>query len=313
MKTIVIALGGNAILRADQEGTAEEQLVNVRKTCKSIADMVASGFRVVITHGNGPQVGNILIQNEEAAGTVPTWPLDFLVAQSQGLIGYMVQQSLENELNSRGIKAEVVTVISQVVVDPADPAFENPTKPVGPFFTPEKAKRLMEKRGYLMKEAYHGWRRVVPSPRPLYIRERETVRRLVSEGAIVITSGGGGIPVVVGVDGMLRGIEAVVDKDLAGQRLALDVGAETFLILTDVENVMLDYGKPTERPLRRVDPAGVRRYLAEGQFPPGSMGPKMEAAAGFVEGGGRRAIITSLEMANRGLAGETGTIVSQED
>lgn len=309
MDTIVVALGGNAILKAKQRGTDEEQLANVRETCKEIAGMIAAGHRVVITHGNGPQVGNILIQNEEASPIVPAMPLDICGAESQGLIGYMIQRSLVNALAAREIERPVVTLVTQVLVDGDDPAFENPTKPIGPFYTEEKARQLMERRGFRMVEdSNRGWRRVVPSPDPRQICERDAIRFLVGAGAVVIASGGGGIPVRRTPDGELVGVEAVIDKDLAGQRLAADVGADIFLILTDVPQVALNFGRPDQTFLSRVTAARARQYIAQGHFRPGSMLPKVEAAVRFVEGGGKLAIITSLELAGVALRGEAGTI-----
>lgn len=307
-KTIVVALGGNAILRAGEKGTAAEQLANVRLTCQHITTMIREGYRVVITHGNGPQVGNILIQNEQAADILPPLPLDMCGAESQGLIGYMIQQTLGNELRAGDLDRPVVTLVTQVVVDSHDPAFSTPTKPIGPYFTGRRAQRLIEARGYQMREFNHGWRRVVPSPHPQGIWERELVKKLMEQGVIVIASGGGGIPVVA-EGGFLRGVEAVVDKDLAGERLAMDVGADILLMLTDVEMVALDYGQPAEQFFLTLDPAAARGYLAAGQFPPGSMGPKIEAAAAFVDGGGECAIITSLDKAVAALKGKTGTMI----
>ncbi|MDQ7793458.1 MAG: carbamate kinase [bacterium] len=307
---VVVALGGNAILQADQRGTAADQRANVAVTAGQIADLIANGWEVVVTHGNGPQVGNILIQNEEAAGVVPAMPLDVCGAQSQGQLGYFLQQALANLLRERNVERPVVTLVSQVVVSRDDPAFDSPTKPIGPFCTRERAERLMRERGYVMREAGHrGWRRVVPSPEPETIVERDTIKQLIRVGTVVIAVGGGGIPVFRRGDGRLEGVEAVIDKDLAGQRLALDVGATHFLILTDVDRVFLDYGGPRQRGLDSVTVATARRHLAQGQFAPGSMGPKMEAAVRFVENGGKLCAITSLDRAAAALRGEAGTSV----
>lgn len=306
----MVALGGNAILQPRQRGTYEEQLHNVRLTCAQIASMIELGHEVVLTHGNGPQVGNILIQNEEAAAIVPPMPLDVCGAQSQGLIGYMIQQCLRSELQSRGISKDVVTLITQVLVDPLDIAFSNPTKPVGPFFTEERARRLVAEKGYIMKEdSGRGWRRVVPSPDPKQILEKEVILCLLREGVVVIAAGGGGVPVVREGDG-IRGIEAVIDKDLAGERLAEDVGADMFMILTDVPNVFLDWGKPTQRALRDVDVLSARCYQREGHFKAGSMGPKVEAACRFVENTGRVAVIAALSEALQALKGAAGTRIT---
>ncbi len=310
-KTIVIALGGNAILQAGQRGTAEEQLENIEATCRSIADLVEAGYRVVVTHGNGPQVGNILLQNEEASRVVPALPLDFCGAESQGMIGYMIQRSLANELQSRGIERLTCTVVTQVLVDPDDPAFENPSKPIGPYYNESKVPEL-EAKGYVMAEIPgRGWRRVVPSPEPKAIVEREVITKLVEAGVIVIASGGGGIPVAKRDDGSLYGVEAVIDKDLAGQKLARDVGAHIYLILTDVERACLNYGQEDEKPLGTLTPEEARKYVEEGHFAAGSMGPKVVAAVRFVEEGGERAIITALDRARDALEGETGTEITR--
>lgn len=307
MKKIVVALGGNAILQAGQKGTAEEQLANVRLAAEQIGQLVLAGHQVVLTHGNGPQVGNILLQNAAASPTVPAMPLDICGAQTQGFIGYLLQQSLANILGQHGYSKPVVTVVTQVVVDADDPAFSNPTKPIGPFYSAEEAQELIAK-GLAMQEdrARGGWRRIVPSPVPVRIWEREAIVNLIDSGAIVIAAGGGGIPVVETVSG-LRGVEAVIDKDLAGQRLANDIGADILLILTDVEAVALDWGLPTQRWLHDVSLAQARSYHAAGHFQAGSMGPKVAAACNFLDAGGEMAIITSLQAVSQALAGETGT------
>jgi len=308
-KTVVVALGGNAILQRGQRGTFEEQLANVYHTAEQLAEMVLSGeWRIVITHGNGPQVGNILLQQEAAKEVVSPMPMDVCGAESQGLIGYMIQQALHNILEKRGRgDIPIATVVTQVLVDKSDPAFQNPTKPVGPFYSEEEAKKLQAEKGWhVVEDAGRGWRRVVPSPDPKAIVERDFIRILVENRAIVIASGGGGIPVIK-EDGELKGVEAVIDKDLAGERLAEDVGADVFLILTDVDKVKLNYGKPDERPLDRMTVEEAKRYLAEGHFAKGSMEPKVKAAVRFVEAGGERAVIAALDQAQAALAGETGT------
>lgn len=310
-KTVVVALGGNAILQRGQKGTFEEQLKNVYHTAQQLAEMVLSGeWRIVITHGNGPQVGNILLQQDAAKGVVPPMPMDACGAQSQGLIGYMIQQSLKNILAERGRgDIPIATVVTQVLVDKDDPAFRSPTKPVGPFYSEEEAKRLrVEKGWHVVEDAGRGWRRVVPSPDPKAIVERDAIRILVENRAIVIASGGGGIPVIE-EDGALKGVEAVIDKDLAGERLAEDVKADVFLILTDVDRVKLNYGKPDERPIERMTVEEAKRYMAEGHFAKGSMEPKVRAAVRFVEAGGERAVIASLAQARAALAGQAGTQV----
>ncbi len=314
MSRIVVALGGNAILKPKQRGTITEQLENVRTTSRQIASMIAMGHEVVVTHGNGPQVGNILLQNEEAykAAGIPPMPLDVCGSKSQGLLGYLIQRSLRNELVTRGIRKHVATIVTQVLVKRDDPAFLNPEKPIGPFYTPERARRLANERGYVMKEdANRGLRRVVPSPDPTRIVEIEVIRTLVDAGNIVIASGGGGIPVIEDDRGRLEGIEAVIDKDLAGERLATDLKADTFLILTDVDQVALDFGKPTQRFISQASVSEVRNWQQESHFRPGSMGPKVEAAVRFVLAGGDRAVITSLEAACAALDG-AGTHITRE-
>jgi carbamate kinase len=311
MERVVIALGGNAIKEPKARGTAEEQRAAVEQSCVEIAEIVAAGYRVVLTHGNGPQVGNLLLQQEAAAELVPPMPLDICGAMTQGQIGYLIQQKLTEKLRAGGISIPVATVITQVLVDENDPAFQNPTKPIGPFYTEERARELME-HSYVMRrvaDAERGWRRVVPSPDPKEIVELETIRALVAAGQIVISCGGGGIP-VVRRGGRLQGVAAVIDKDLVSALLAKALGAEIFLNLTDVESVALNYGTPEQVDLRYLSLAEAKRYLAEGHFPPGSMGPKIEAAIRFLENGGRRTIITSLEQAHRALQGLVGTEIT---
>jgi len=309
MSTIVIALGGNAILQPGQAGTAAEQAANIRTTCLQIAGMIAAGHQVVVTHGNGPQVGNLLIQQEEASAVVPPMPMDVCGAQSQGMLGYWMQNQLDNLLRERGIVRPVVTVVTQVLVDREDPGFKNPTKPVGPFYTPARAERNMQEKGWVMKEdAGRGWRRVVASPNPIAIWEKDAIRALINAGATVICSGGGGVPVYLD-GGKLVGCEAVIDKDLAGQRLAADVDADLFCILTDVPKVCLNYKQPNQVMLDRVTVGEMRTYIKEGHFKPGSMGPKVEAILRFVEATGRWGVISSLEYATAAVEGKAGTVI----
>jgi len=273
--------------------------------------MIEQGWDVVITHGNGPQVGFILLRSELASHVLHTVPLDSCGADTQGAIGYMIQQSLYNEFLKRGMKKQAVTVVTQVVVDKDDPAFQNPTKPIGPFYTEAEAKRLAAERGWAVKnDAGRGWRRVVPSPIPQEIVEQEAIKALIEQGFVVIGVGGGGIPVVRETDGSLRGVEAVIDKDYASSLLASGIGADLFLISTAVEKVALNYGKPNQVWLDRMTLAEAKRYLSEGHFPPGSMGPKIEAIIQFLEKGGKEALITSPESIERALAGETGTRIA---
>ena len=312
-KRVMIALGGNAIKQPDEWGTAEEQMRNVAVACRQIAEIARRGYEIVLTHGNGPQVGNLSIQQEQAQDLVPPQPLVVLGAMTQGQIGYMIQQNLRNELADDG--KQVVTIVTQVVVDKDDPDFEDPHKPVGPFYPKEEAKRLEAEKGWTFRKVRPSsdrpWRRVVPSPKPLRIVEGPAIKRVVEAGMIVIASGGGGIPVIVNEEGKLEGVDAVIDKDLAGEVLAEEVEADILLILTDVDSARLDYGKPTERPIRQMTASQARAHIAEGQFPPGSMGPKVEACIRFVEHGGDRAIITSLERAAEALEGEAGTLITR--
>jgi len=310
-KTVVVALGGNAILQPGQKGTFEEQYGNVHRTVEQLAAMVLSGkWRLVITHGNGPQVGNILLQQDAAKAVVPPMPMDVCGAESQGFIGYMIQQAFHNVLAHAGRgDIPVATIVTQVLVDKADPAFENPAKPVGPFYSAEEAKRLQAEKGWhVVEDAGRGWRRVVPSPDPKAIVEREAIRLLVENRAIVVASGGGGIPVIK-EDGTYRGVEAVIDKDLAGERLAEDVGAAVFLILTDVDRVRLNYKRPGEKVLDRLTVAEAKGYAQQGHFAKGSMEPKVKACVRFIEAGGERAVIASLAQAVEAGEGRAGTQV----
>jgi carbamate kinase len=311
-KKVMIALGGNAIKQPDERGTVEEQMRNVATACGQIAEIARAGYGVIITHGNGPQVGNLAIQQEQAQDIVPAQPLVVLGSMTQGQIGYMMQQNLINRLGEDGW--EVVTVVTQVLVDRGDPDFTDPHKPVGPFYTEHEANTLKAEKGWTIKVVRPNndrpYRRVVPSPIPLGIVEGKSIKKMVDAGMIVIASGGGGIPVIRTQDGKLEGVDAVIDKDRAGGVLAEEVEADIFLILTDVDSVMLDYGKPNQRPVAQMNLEEAKRYMAEGHFLPGSMGPKVEACTRFVEDGGEKAIITSLAKAVDALKGETGTIIS---
>jgi carbamate kinase len=307
-RRIVVALGGNAILQPGERGTIEEQRARVAAAAANLARLVEEGHELILVHGNGPQVGILAIQNEEASALVPAMPLDVLGAESQGMIGYIIQQGLANELRRRGIDRPVLSVVTQVEVDPADPAFGDPTKPIGPFYTPERARQMMEKQGWVMKEdARRGWRRVVASPKPRRIVERPGIEQLVRQGYIVIACGGGGVPVLRQPDGSYAGVEAVIDKDLAACMLALSVEADVFMILTDVAEVKLHYKTPQEKSLGAVPLAEMERYIEEGHFAAGSMGPKVEAAVTFARERGRTAIITALECPLEAIAGKAGT------
>lgn len=312
MRRVVIALGGNAILQRGQKGTYEEQMTNVMKTAKQIVDIILDGdYEVVITHGNGPQVGALLLHMDagQSVHGIPAQPMDVAGAMTQGQIGYMIQQAIRNELKRRGVERPVATIVTQTLVDKNDPAFQNPSKPVGPFYDEETAKRLAKEKGWVVVEdAGRGWRRVVPSPDPIGHVETPVIQDLVAKGFIVIASGGGGVPVIE-EDGVLKGVEAVIDKDLAGEKLAEEVNADIFMILTDVNGAAINYGKPDERWLGKVTVEELRRYYEEGHFKKGSMGPKVLAAIRFVEWGGERAIIAALDKAVEALEGNTGTQV----
>jgi len=275
---VLVALGGNAIKQVYERGTAEEQFRNIRETCKRILEMIKRGYRVVITHGNGPQAGNLLIQQEEGSSLVPPQPLDVVGAMTQGQIGYMLQQTLINDLKDAGLDVPVVTMVTQVLVDKNDPDFKDPSKPVGPFYAKQEAERLKKEKGYIIKKVKptdeKAYRRVVPSPDPIAIIEKEAIRKMVDAGCVVITSGGGGIPVTLEKDGTLGGIEAVIDKDLAGERLAEVVDADIFLVLTDVEKVKLNYGKPNEKDLDEMTVAEAEKCFQEGHFFTGKHGAK---------------------------------------
>jgi carbamate kinase len=304
-KAVVIALGGNAILQHREAGTAEEQLANLRRAAIEIAAIAAAGYAVAVTHGNGPQVGDILLRNEIAKDILPPMPLDVCGAESQGMIGYLLQQAL----GEAGLDMPVAAVLTRTLVDGGDPAlFGSPTKPIGPNYTAMQARGLEREKGWRMVQVPgQGYRRVVPSPRPLALVEGEAIARLFAAGVIVIAAGGGGVPVVGEGGGTLRGVEAVVDKDYTAALLARLVGAGDLLLLTDVEHVALNYGRADQQDLREMTIAEARRHLAAGQFPAGSMGPKVEAAVGFIDAGGERATIASLDSAADALRGRAGT------
>lgn len=309
MQTIVVALGGNAILARGEKGTFNEQVRNVQKTATQIARLIKEGNRVVITHGNGPQVGNILIQNELGSAMVPPMPMDVCGAESQGMIGYMMQSQIRNALAECGLHIPVCTVVTQTLVDQSDPAFQNPTKPVGPFKDRLHAEARQKEFGEKwIEDSGRGWRRVVPSPDPKAIVEADSIKALVEAGHVVISVGGGGIPVIEN-EGILRGVEAVIDKDLGAERLAAAVGADSLVILTDVNGAAVDYGTPQERWLGEVTLEELRRYESEGHFQKGSMGPKVRAVIRFIERGGKSGIIAALDKVLEAVRGETGTRV----
>ena len=306
----MIALGGNAILRSKELNSYEEQFENVRRTCRQVASLINETTQVVLTHGNGPQVGNLLIQNEAAADLVPAVPLDVCGAETQGQIGYMLEQALRNELRYAGVYRPVATVVTQVLVDADDPAFAAPTKPVGPFLPREVATQRARERGETWVESdARGWRKLVPSPQPQAIIETDVISMLVDRGVVVIAGGGGGVPVLRRPDGRLEGVGAVVDKDTAAYRLARELRADVLLILTDVEGVAVDFGKPTQRFLRQVTLEELEDHLVREPFSAGSIGPKVRAAYRFVREGGRQATICRIEDTLAGLRGEAGTVV----
>jgi len=308
---IVVALGGNALQSGKSEPTAEAQLKVVRNTCERIADISDMGYEVAVVHGNGPQVGRILLASETAKDVTPAMPFDVCGAMSQGYIGYHLQQALKYALNKRNKNIPVVTLATQMIVEPDDPGFKNPTKPIGPFYTEEEAKALQEEKGYTMKEdAGRGWRRVVASPIPRKIVEIDAVKKLW-DSTIVITCGGGGIPVIENADGSLEGTAAVIDKDFAAELLAEQVDADVLMILTEVEKVAINFNKPDQENLSNMNLADAARYCAEGQFAPGSMLPKVQAAMKFVRAyPSKKAIITSLDKAIDALNGKTGTVIT---
>lgn len=311
-KVAVVAFGGNALLRTEDRGTQEEQIARAKQAARWLAEIVRHDYRLVIVHGNGPQVGNILVQAEEASTKIPPQTLDVAVAQTEGSIGFLLQQAMRNRLESLALPSEVATLLTEVEVDPNDPAFKRPTKPIGPFFTRYRAETLSRDYGWTMREdSGRGWRKVVPSPRPLHILNRLAIGLLLEKVPVVIAAGGGGIPVVRGRDGQWRGIEAVIDKDYASALLAAELGAALYIILTAVPTVALDFGKPTQREVSRMTASEARGYLREGQFPPGSMGPKMEAAIDFVDRSGQEVLITDVDHLREGLDGTAGTRVTR--
>ena len=306
---ILVALGGNALIKIGEKGTIQDQARNLNETLPQLVELILEGHQLVITHGNGPQVGHILMRVEEARGKAYDLPLDVCVAQSQGEIGYLIQRGLYNLLKRRKVNRTVTTVVSQVVVDPNDLRMKTPSKPIGLFYSKVQIRELLG-RGYQMAEdAHRGCRRIVPSPLPLRIVESEAIRQLSEDGIIVIAVGGGGIPVSVNIDESIDGVEAVIDKDWSSSLLAGDIGAERLLNLTSVEYAKLHFESSREQDIGTVTVSQAKKYLGEGHFLPGSMEPKMEAAVHFIEKGGREVIITSSEKALEGLKGETGTHV----
>ena len=301
-ETILIALGGNALIRKGQAGTVSEQFANLTVPIRQIASL-SQNFRIIITHGNGPQVGNLLLQ-QESCHDVPKLSLEILVAQTQGQIGYMIESTLDSQLMELGVDSDYhfISLLSYVVVDEKDAAFQNPTKPIGPILSKTQAATC----GYPTIKTAKGYRRAVASPKPITIVEKREIKRLINMGFIVICCGGGGIP-VIREGRRFYGVDAVIDKDLASAKLATEVGVDVFVIATDVDGVILNYGQPNQKLLRSLSLAEAERYLKAGQFPAGTMGPKVQAATAFMRGKGKRAIITSIKQIDGAIAGQAGT------
>ncbi len=315
MKTALIALGGNSLVRPEDEGTAEEQFDIMEKTCEKLAVMIERGYDIVLTHGNGPQVGNILLQNEIASKEVPPMPLDICGAQSQGQIGYMFQQTLRNKLSEREMDRDILSIVTQVKVDKSDPAFSEPSKFVGPSYSEEEVEKLTEEKDWNIKKTANGkYRRVVPSPKPQKIIESQVIKDLVFSGEesyIVISAGGGGVPVFED-DGRFKGVEGVIDKDRASAVLANEIDEEFFIMLTNVEKVYLNFGQEDQEGIDSITVDEAKKHLEDGQFPAGSMGPKIEASIEFLEQGGEKVLITSPENLLEALEEETGTYIYSE-
>jgi carbamate kinase len=310
-KTAVVAIGGNSLVKDSKHQTVPDQFAATQETCIHLASMIKNGWRTIITHGNGPQVGFILLRSELSSHVLHTVPLDSCGADTQGALGYMIQQCLYNEMQTRGIKGQIATVVTQTLVAKDDPAFKKPTKPIGPFFDKEKAEKHKLEMGWeIMEDAGRGWRRVVASPNPVRIIEQDIVKALIEKRITVIAVGGGGIPVIE-ENGKLKGVEAVIDKDCASALLAMDVKADLFLISTAVEKVALNFGRPSQEWLDKMTLKQAKKYYGEGHFPPGSMGPKIQAVITYLENGGKKALITNPENLERALSGETGTLITR--
>lgn len=306
-RTILLAIGGNSLIRAGEKGTVAEQAANARRTAVAIVGLIRDGYRVVITHGNGPQVGADLLRSERASDQVPGLPLDVCGAATQGEIGYLLAQALQNELQRAGLAVPVVSVLTQSIVSRDDPAMQHPSKPIGPFYSRADAEERHRTLGWqIVEDAARGYRRVVPSPDPTEVFEQKVIRELVNSGVLVVACGGGGIPVVE-ENGELHGVEAVIDKDRASALLATELQVDRFVISTDADYVYLNYKKPGQYAIRRTSAREMRSYLAAGQFPPGNMGPKVESALRFLDAGGKEVIITSFEHLLEAVRGAAGT------
>ncbi|MCI4445830.1 MAG: carbamate kinase [Candidatus Aminicenantes bacterium] len=307
-KIALIAFGGNALLPENQKGLQEEQMRNAQKAAEMMVQIIKKGYELIVVHGNGPQVGNLLIQMEEASNKVPPFTLDVCDAMTEGSMGFMLEKAIINELRRNSIDKDVATVITQVVVDKDDPAFQKPTKPVGPFYPKFRAQQLMrQKKWTMVEDAGRGYRKVVPSPKPIDIVPKWIIRDLVISERVVIAAGGGGIPVIINGRGLYEGVEAVIDKDYASSLLAREVGAELFIILTGIPRVYYNFGQPDQKPLSVITIDEAKKYLAEGQFPAGSMGPKIRAAIEYIEAGGKEVLITSASHLKAALINRSGT------
>jgi carbamate kinase len=307
-KIALIAFGGNALLPEKQKGLQEEQMRNAQKAAEMMVQIIKKGYELIVVHGNGPQVGNLLIQMEEASNKVPPFTLDVCDAMTEGSMGFMLEKAIINELRRNSIDKDVATVITQVVVDKDDPAFQKPTKPVGPFYPKFRAQQLMrQKKWTMVEDAGRGYRKVVPSPKPIDIVPKWIIRDLVMSERVVIAAGGGGIPVIINGRGLYEGVEAVIDKDYASSLLAREVGAELFIILTGIPRVYYNFGQPDQKPLSVITIDEAKKYLAEGQFPAGSMGPKIRAAIEYIEAGGKEVLITSASHLKAALINRSGT------
>lgn len=312
MKVAVVAFGGNALMGHEGKSNYADQMRRTDTICRKLLSLFEMGYRIVITHGNGPQVGNILMQQECLIDSLPPMPLDVCNAMTQGQIGYMIEQRLRNIFEEKKIKKSVVVLVTQVVVSENDPAFKNPTKFIGPFFSKEETERLEKEKGWNMKEdSGRGYRRIVPSPRPIDIVEKDEISDMANRDLVVVACGGGGIPVLRDKKGKLKGVAAVIDKDYAAERIASLIGADSLILITPVDKVSIFYGTSKQKDLGRISLEEARGYYDEGHFPPGSMGPKVEAAMKFISSGGRRTIITSIEGLDDAIKSKGGTVITQ--
>jgi len=307
-KLALIAFGGNALLLESQKGLQREQMNNAKKAAKLMVHVVKKGYELIIVHGNGPQVGNLLIQMEESSIKIPPFSLEICDAMTEGSMGYMLEKSIINELRKNSIDKDVATIITQVIVDREDPAFENPTKPVGPFYSKYRSQMIIrEKKCKMIEDAGRGYRRVVPSPKPIDVVPKWVIRDLVRAGKIVIAAGGGGIPVIIDGNGFFQGVEAVIDKDYAASLIAQEANVDLFVILTNIDQVYLNYGKPAEKEITVMTIEHAQKYLTQGHFPSGSMGPKIEAAIEYIQNGGKEVLITSANYLKAALINRAGT------